>query len=93
MTRYEKARHWIDGQWLDSGRTGMSIDPATGEEIGEYAEATADDAQHAVDVAKRVFDTTDWKRDRRLRARVLNKMATTWPPASRHARKTCSRSS
>lgn len=75
MPTLRKALHWIDGEWLDAGTTKVSHNPATGEELGEYVEATEKEAQLAIDVAKRVFRESDWKRDRRLRARVLNNMA------------------
>lgn len=32
----ETAKHWIGGQWLDSGEHRESINPATGEVIGSY---------------------------------------------------------
>ena len=69
------ARHWIDGQWVDSDEHHDSVDPATGDTIGSYALGTAADAERAVRAAKRAFETTTWRSDRQLRARVLNRMA------------------
>jgi len=71
----EIALHWIGGQWLDSGEHHESINPATGEVIGSYANGGAEEAELAVNAALRAFRDTDWKHNRSLRARVLNAMA------------------
>lgn len=67
--------HWIDGEWVDSAKHTDSINPATGEVIGSYAEGGSKEAEQAVNAALRAFRDTDWKDDRHLRARVLNQMA------------------
>jgi betaine-aldehyde dehydrogenase len=69
------AKHWIDGGWDDSGEHRDSVNPATGEVIGSYAMAGSQEAQAAIEAAKRAFADTAWRTDRRLRARVLNRMA------------------
>jgi betaine-aldehyde dehydrogenase len=69
------ARHWIDGEWLDGGEPAQSINPATGESIGTYTEAGEALATRAITAALRAFRETDWKEDRRLRAKVINEMA------------------
>ena len=46
------AMHWIDGQWADSDQHRESVNPATGEVIGTYAMASAEDAQRAIDAAR-----------------------------------------
>lgn len=69
------ARHWIDGQWLDSGEYGESINPATGEVIGSYVYGGRTEAGWAVSAALRAFRETDWKHNRSLRARALDEMA------------------
>src|SRR5580698_5293800 len=69
------AKNWIDGEWVDSLTRGESFDPATGNSIGSYAEGTADDVRRAIAAAVRAFKTTDWKDNRLLRSRVLNKLA------------------
>ncbi|MCE7002042.1 aldehyde dehydrogenase family protein [Kibdelosporangium philippinense] len=69
------ARHWIDGEWVDSGEHRNSVNPATGEVIGSFAMAGAQEAQTAIDVAHRAFRESGWRTDRLLRARVLNRMA------------------
>jgi betaine-aldehyde dehydrogenase len=70
-----QARHWIDGDWVDSRDRAASIDPATGETIGSYSEATEAEASQAIAAALRAFKETDWRVNRRLRAKVLNEMA------------------
>lgn len=69
------ARHWIDGEWIDSAATSDSINPATGGKIGTYTEATEAEAARAIAAAKKAFLETGWRGDRRLRARALNEMA------------------
>jgi betaine-aldehyde dehydrogenase len=69
------ARHWIGGQWLDSGEYLESINPATGEVIGSYAKGGRKEAELAVNAALRAFRETDWKDNRWMRARALNTMA------------------
>ena len=69
------ARHWIDGEWIDSAATSDSINPATGGKIGTYTEATEAEAARAIAAAKKAFLETGWRGDRRLRARSLNEMA------------------
>jgi betaine-aldehyde dehydrogenase len=69
------AMHWIDGKWVDSQEHRDSINPATGEVIGTYAMGTPEEAELAIVAAKRSFVETNWRSDRALRARVLNRMA------------------
>jgi betaine-aldehyde dehydrogenase len=75
MAPHLQARHWIDGEWLDAGERTASVNPATGEEIGSYCEATAAVAGRAVAAALRAFNETEWRENRRLRAKALNDMA------------------
>ena len=69
------ARHWIDGGWVDSEEHVDSVNPATGEAIGSYAMGGPQQAQSAIEAARRAFADTSWRSDRLLRARVLNRMA------------------
>ena len=52
------AKNWIGGEWVDSPDRSDSFDPATGERIGIYADASVADAQAAIDAAVRAFRTT-----------------------------------
>ena len=69
------AMNWIDGQWIGSGKDLDSFDPATGRRIGRYASATREEVLSAIAAAVRAFESTDWKNNRKLRAKVLNQIA------------------
>jgi betaine-aldehyde dehydrogenase len=75
MRSHLTARHWIDGEWIDARDRADSINPATGERIGTYTEAGEPEAEHAIAAALRTFRETEWRSNRRLRAKVLNEMA------------------
>jgi betaine-aldehyde dehydrogenase len=69
------ALHWINGEWVDSAQHTDSINPATGEVIGTYADGGRDEAIRATNAAVQAFQESDWKDNRALRARVLNQIA------------------
>jgi len=69
------AKHWINGEWIDSPDHVDSINPATGEVIGQYAFGTELEAGKAVQSALDAFHNADWKENAPLRAKVLNAMA------------------
>jgi aldehyde dehydrogenase (NAD+) len=50
------------------------INPATGQVIGRAPDATAADADAAVEAARRAFDDTDWAADPRFRAHCLRQL-------------------
>jgi phenylacetaldehyde dehydrogenase len=56
---------WIDGAWVEPGgdRRLPVFDPSTGARIGDIADATADDVNRAVAVARKAFEQT-WGRMR-----------------------------
>jgi betaine-aldehyde dehydrogenase len=69
------ALHWIDGDWVDSGDHHDSVNPATSEVIGSYSMGSPKEAVLAIEAAKRAFRGTDWRTNRLLRGRILNRMA------------------
>lgn len=69
------ALNWIDGEWVGSEVIVDSINPATYEVIGRYADGNEEIAEAAVVAAKRAMRETNWVHDRKLRARVLDKLA------------------
>jgi betaine-aldehyde dehydrogenase len=75
MASQLSSRHWIGGEWVDGERQAQSINPATGEVIGTYTEAGEAEAKRAIAAALRAFHETDWRENRRLRAKVINEMA------------------
>ena len=64
------ARHWIAGHWQGTPQ-GESINPATGEVIGRYADATTADADAAIQAARQAFDHGHWAQDPRGRQLAL----------------------
>ncbi|MEP7039302.1 MAG: aldehyde dehydrogenase family protein [Acidobacteriota bacterium] len=69
------ALNWIDGEWVDSSKHTDSFNPANGEQIGSYADASHADVNNAIQAAVQAFQSTDWKDNRQLRAKVLNQIA------------------
>jgi betaine-aldehyde dehydrogenase len=70
-----EAMNWINGNWVDSPNTKDSFDPATGQRIGVYADATLADVREATRAAVEAFKSSEWKENRALRAKVLNQIA------------------
>jgi betaine-aldehyde dehydrogenase len=75
MGTLSHVKNWIGGEWMDSSTRLESINPATGEVIGTYADGSADEANRAISIARKAFVETPWRGDRRLRARAINEMA------------------
>ncbi|MFJ8844808.1 aldehyde dehydrogenase family protein [Streptomyces cyaneofuscatus] len=75
MALESTAQHWINGEWTGSSRTSESIDPATGEVIGTYAEADTATGQAAIDAAARAFAEGTWRLDPMVRATALSHLA------------------
>lgn len=70
------ARHWLDGEWRESGGIEESRSPSTGEVLGRFAAGAADAARAALSAARRAFDNLSWSKDRILRYRALQELAT-----------------
>ncbi|GJE04285.1 aldehyde dehydrogenase family protein [Methylobacterium isbiliense] len=64
------ARHWIDGE-AHGQPEAESIDPASGEPVGQLAQGGAREAEAAVAAARRTFDRSIWASSPRLRQTVL----------------------
>jgi transcriptional regulator of acetoin/glycerol metabolism len=45
------ALNWVDGKWVDAKQRAKNFDPATGAEIGTYADASREDAAAAIEAA------------------------------------------
>lgn len=71
----DTAKHWIGGEWAESGKVSQSVNPATGELLGQWEDGGEAEARAAIKTARRAFETTTWSRDRNLRHRVLSEMA------------------
>lgn len=71
--RFETALNYVNGAFIDngSGQRIVSIDPATGEAVGDYAAGSVKLVAEAVDGARRAFFETEWAHNPRLRAGIL----------------------
>jgi aldehyde dehydrogenase (NAD+) len=68
----------INNRWVpsESGKTFATVNPSTGEEICQVAEADAVDVDKAVRAARRAFDQGPWKKMRASeRGRLLHRLA------------------
>ena len=68
----------INNCWVpsESGKTFATVNPSTGEEICQVAEADAADVDKAVQAARRAFDQGPWKKMRASeRGRLLHRLA------------------
>ena len=66
----------IDGKLTaaSNAATYPILNPATGAEIGQAPDATADDVEAAIAAARRAFDETDWSTNVELRVRCLRQL-------------------
>ncbi len=69
------AQHWIGGEWVGSGAVTESINPATGQVLGQWYDGGEAEARTAVAAAERAFGASPWPRDPALRNRALTEMA------------------
>jgi aldehyde dehydrogenase (NAD+) len=68
----------INNQWVasESGRTFATVNPSTGEEICQVAEADAADVNKAVESARAAFEHGPWRKmNASARGRLLNRLA------------------
>jgi betaine-aldehyde dehydrogenase len=75
MTAQPAVQHWINGARVGSPRTSDSINPATGEIIGSYADGGTEEGRNAIDAADRAFREDAWRLDPMLRAAALSHLA------------------
>jgi aldehyde dehydrogenase (NAD+)/betaine-aldehyde dehydrogenase len=69
-------QHFIDGQWVDalSGDTFQRTSPYDGRVVATYPNGGAEDAQKAIEAARRVFDEGKWSTSpAKDRSRVLRR--------------------
>src|ERR1700733_13226897 len=68
----------INNRWIasESGKTFATINPSTGEEICQVAEADAADVEKAVKAARAAFEEGPWRKTMASeRGRLLNRLA------------------
>ncbi|WP_322028574.1 aldehyde dehydrogenase family protein [Paraburkholderia sp. J76] len=75
MRAEHDAQHWIGGAWLAEGPRRESIDPATGDVIGYFHDASAETMQKAIDCACEAFAHSGWRNDAHRRAAALSHLA------------------
>jgi aldehyde dehydrogenase (NAD+) len=75
-TSFGEERMLLDGALVASstGAVFETLNPATEEVLGVAADASADDAERAIDAARRAFDDTSWSTDLGLRLRCLRQL-------------------
>ncbi|HEY1704678.1 MAG TPA: aldehyde dehydrogenase family protein [Trebonia sp.] len=64
----------IDGKLVTAERTYPSVNPSTGEVLGQAPDASETDAKAAVAAARRAFDSTDWSVNAEFRSRCLRQL-------------------
>ena len=76
MSPTGESRLLIDGKLVNAtgGLTYPNENPATEETIGETADATPEDMDHAIAAARRAFDRTDWPVNLERRAACLRQL-------------------
>ncbi len=69
-------RMLIDGKLVEAsgGKTFANVNPATEEELGQVADASAGDMEQAIAAARRAFDETDWATNRSFRRHCLEQL-------------------
>ena len=67
-------RMLIDGKLVMADRTYPSVNPATGQVLGQAPDASVADARAAIAAARSAFDTTTWATDVAFRARCLDQL-------------------
>ncbi|MFG1683960.1 aldehyde dehydrogenase [Nonomuraea sp. NPDC049269] len=65
----------IDGRLVPGDHRFGTLDPATEEVLGEAADATPADLDHAVAAARHAFDSSPWATDLALRVRCLRQLS------------------
>jgi betaine-aldehyde dehydrogenase len=71
----EPARHWINGEWVTSATVATSVNPSTGEVLGQYSAGGRIEAAAAITAARKAFDAGAWSHDPQLRSRAIFELA------------------
>jgi acyl-CoA reductase-like NAD-dependent aldehyde dehydrogenase len=71
VSLFHEDRLLIDGELVPAPRDFETVDPSTEKALGTASDADVGHVEAAVTAARRVFDSTDWMRDRDLRLRCL----------------------
>ena len=71
----QTGKHWINGEWVYSATVAKSVNPSTGEVLGQYSAGGRIEAAAAISAARRAFDAGAWSHDPQLRSRALLELA------------------
>jgi betaine-aldehyde dehydrogenase len=71
----EPVRHWINGEWVGSATVATSVNPSTGEVLGQYSAGGRIEAAAAISAARKAFDAGAWAHDPQLRSRAIFELA------------------
>ena len=73
---HPEPRMLIDGKLVEAGggKTFVNTNPATEEELGQVADASAEDMDRAIVAARRAFEETDWSTNRSWRRDCLEQL-------------------
>ena len=76
MSAFATSQLYIDGalRGAQGGRTYDNIAPATGEVVGQAADAGVADMEAAIAAARRAFDESDWAHDHAARMAWMDKL-------------------
>ncbi|MEY9867137.1 betaine-aldehyde dehydrogenase [Peribacillus sp. B2I2] len=77
ITKLEITRNYINGDWQEAktGETMTSVNPATGEIVGESQKSGLEDIKLAIKLAKAAFHTSDWRSNSSRRSDALMQWA------------------
>lgn len=77
ITKLEITRNYINGDWQEAktGETMKSVNPATGEIVGESQKSGLEDIKLAIKLAKAAFHTSDWRSNSSRRSDALMQWA------------------
>lgn len=77
IAKLEITRNYINGDWQEAktGETMKSVNPATGEIVGESQKSGLEDIKLAIKLAKAAFHTSDWRSNSSRRSDALMQWA------------------
>jgi acyl-CoA reductase-like NAD-dependent aldehyde dehydrogenase len=68
-------RNWINGEWISSSTVANSVNPSSGEVLGQYSAGGRAEATAAIAAARKAFDEGTWAHDPQLRCGALIELA------------------
>lgn len=75
MASGNEARHLIDGEWVENGQWGTSLNPATGLALGRFSVGGIAEGDEAIASARKAFSDPAWAQNPRRRQMVMLRWA------------------